>query len=430
VASMRDVRQLPALFMRDVDSLPLAFMLRGDATSALLMCSCGINVDISGSWATVYYDVADASMSEVSGPGTVGFVWRDSGRNRVSLVPRLPSGAVAEYVTVDDVVIDVNAGSALVTVGAPGSFDCVYTVDEGVREVDLRISVCGLLLFSGVARTFEITGRHLQSYVIADGETCGFVVSPYGRYMAVSYCAEDNLRVYRLEADSTATLLHTVGKYGAGPKQFKYPAKMCLTPAGNLLVCEYGNNRVQELTGFGEAEPQHVRFIAVADVWSIALHSDMLAVGTDHGTIELLSYTYGALIRVIGSKGTGPGQIGYRSEGLRFTPDGQFIIVAELDNERLSMFRVSDGGFVKLIGFGVVADGFKDVQFSPNGELLVADHGNHRVCVFSADGDTLLRTWGTRGFADGQFESPTALALADSKLFVLDECSSRVQVFA
>ena len=75
---------------------------------------------------------------------------------------------------------------------------------------------------------------------------------------------------------------------------------------------------------------------------------------------------------------------------------------------------------MKHIGAGVVTDGPKDVQFAPNGELLVADYSNHRVCVFSADGDTLLRAWGTQGSADGQFESPTALALADSKLFVLD----------
>jgi hypothetical protein len=84
---------------------------------------------------------------------------------------------------------------------------------------------------------------------------------------------------------------------------------------------------------------------------------------------------------------------------------------------------------VKHIGTGVVGLYHNDVQFALNGELLVADYSNHRVCVFSADGDTLLRTWGTQGTADGQFQNPTALALADSKLFVLDYGSARVQVF-
>ncbi len=94
------------------------------------------------------------------------------------------------------------------------------------------------------------------------------------------------------------------------------------------------------------------------------------------------------------------------------------------------MFRVSNGDFVKHIGADVVSDGRKDVQFAPNGELIVADFNNHRVCVFSANGDTLLRTWGTRdSYVLGQFEYPTALALVDSKLFVLERGSRRVQVF-
>jgi hypothetical protein len=54
------------------------------------------------------------------------------------------------------------------------------------------------------------------------------------------------------------------------------------------------------------------------------------------------------------------------------------------------------------------------------------------VRVYScSDAGTLLRTWGTQGSADGQFELPlaTALARVDSKLFVLDCGSARVQVF-
>jgi DNA-binding beta-propeller fold protein YncE len=320
-------------------------------------------------------------------------------------------------------------GSAVVSAGASGSFDCMYTVDEGVREVELRISVCGMLVWSGMARTCEITGRHLQSYCIADGDKYGLVVTPNGRYMAASYYFESNLRVYRLEPNSAATLLHIVGTFGSGPKQFKYPVKICLTPAGNLLVCEYGNGRVQELTGLGESKPQHVRFIPVPGAWSIALHGDMLAVGSYSCTIQLLSYASGALIRSIGCEGSGPGQISLSCEGLRFTPDGQFIVASENGNKRLSMFRVSDGGFMKHIGTGVVADGNKDVQFAPSGELLVVDYGNHRMCEFSADGDTLQRTWGALGCADGHFMYPTALALADSKLFVMDLKTARVQVF-
>jgi hypothetical protein len=94
-ASMTDARKLPAMFVRDVESLPLAFMLRDDAAGSHLICSCDVIVSIAGSWAAVFGDVVDASTSEVSGPGMIGFVRHDSARNSIGLVPRLSSGAMA-----------------------------------------------------------------------------------------------------------------------------------------------------------------------------------------------------------------------------------------------------------------------------------------------------------------------------------------------
>ncbi len=63
VASICDVRQLPSLFVHEVDSPPLSFMLRDDGVSALLISSCDVDVHIAGSWASVYRDVVDPSMS-------------------------------------------------------------------------------------------------------------------------------------------------------------------------------------------------------------------------------------------------------------------------------------------------------------------------------------------------------------------------------
>ncbi len=77
-------------------------------------------------------------------------------------------------------------------------------------------------------------------------------------YNCVSYSDEHAVRVYRVEADGTAALLYTVGCHSTGLKQCKHPFKMCLSPAGSLLVCDYGNGRVQDLTELSEAELQQM----------------------------------------------------------------------------------------------------------------------------------------------------------------------------
>jgi DNA-binding beta-propeller fold protein YncE len=386
----------------------------------------------------------DAARTVVSGTGCTSFTLGELGRtHNVFRVTCVNAAGAPVIVTARNVRAllsrrgdggDGEVGTATVTVAPTGELSVAYTVTGAdVAELSITVIVRGVTVWTGVAARHidTVTGRHTRTYPIAGGGKYGLVVTPDGRYMAVSYQNEHKLRVYRLEADGAATLLHTVGTIaGAGPKQFNNPYRMCLTPAGNLLVCDYCNDRVQELTGLSEAEPEHMRFIPVTHAWAIALHGDTLAVSTTGSAdIQLLSYASGALIRSIGSKGSGLGQIGSYFDGIHFTPDGQLIVAAEHNNKWLSMFRVSDGCFVKHIGAGVVANGNKDMQFAPNGELLVADPLNHRVCVFSADGDTLLRSWGTRGSVDGQFECPTGLALADYKLLVLDCNSARVQVF-
>ncbi len=95
------------------------------------------------------------------------------------------------------------------------------------------------------------------------------------------------------------------------------------------------------------------------------------------------------------------------------------------------MFRVSNGAFVKHIStpVGTTMTSFNDVMFAPNGELLFADYSNRHVCVFNSDEGTLLRSWRTTSEDELELRSPIALALVDSKLFVLEQLGRRVQVF-
>lgn len=111
------------------------------------------------------------------------------------------------------------------------------------------------------------------------------------------------------------------------------------------------------------------------------------------------------------------------------------------DGKGHQVFKFSPEGKVLMtLGkAGVAGDGPdtfnqpSDVAIAPNGDIFVADgHGgssNARIVKFSKDGK-FIKTWGKKGTAPGEFDTPHALAF-DSKgrLFVGDRANNRIQIF-
>jgi sugar lactone lactonase YvrE len=111
------------------------------------------------------------------------------------------------------------------------------------------------------------------------------------------------------------------------------------------------------------------------------------------------------------------------------------------DGKGQQVFKFSPEGKVLLtLGkAGVAGDGPdtfnqpSDVIVAANGDIFVADgHGgntNARIVKFSKDGK-FIQTWGKKGSAPGEFDTPHALAF-DSKgrLFVGDRGNNRIQIF-
>jgi streptogramin lyase len=74
-----------------------------------------------------------------------------------------------------------------------------------------------------------------------------------------------------------------------------------------------------------------------------------------------------------------------------------------------------------------------DVVVAPNGDIFVADgHGgdtNARIVKFSSDGK-FITTWGRKGSAAGEFDTPHSLAMDSAgRLFVADRANDRIQIF-
>ena len=112
------------------------------------------------------------------------------------------------------------------------------------------------------------------------------------------------------------------------------------------------------------------------------------------------------------------------------------------DGKGQQVFKFSPEGAVLLtLGkAGVAGDGRdtfnqpSDVAVAPNGDVFVADgHGgansNARIVKFSKEGK-FLKTWGKRGTASGEFDSPHSLAFdSRGRLFVADRGNNRIQIF-
>ena len=78
-------------------------------------------------------------------------------------------------------------------------------------------------------------------------------------------------------------------------------------------------------------------------------------------------------------------------------------------------------------------NGPSDVLIAPNGDIFVADgHGegtNARIVKLSKEGK-FIKTWGKKGSAPGEFDTPHNLAMdSTGRLFVADRSNSRIQIF-
>jgi hypothetical protein len=111
------------------------------------------------------------------------------------------------------------------------------------------------------------------------------------------------------------------------------------------------------------------------------------------------------------------------------------------DGRGHQVFKFSaDGKVLLTLGkAGVAGDGEdtfnqpSDVLVAPNGDIFVADgHGgdsNARIVKFSKDG-RFIKTWGKKGSAPGEFNTPHGLAMdTQGRLFVADRGNNRVQIF-
>ena len=135
-------------------------------------------------------------------------------------------------------------------------------------------------------------------------------------------------------------------------------------------------------------------------------------------------------INKFGSLGSEDGKFEY-PRGIGILPDGK-IVVADSGNHRIQIFN-QNGIFHSKFG----SPGSEDGQFFlpygigilPDGKIVVTDSDNHRIQIFNQNG-TFEFKFGFRGNANGQFEYPKGIGiLPDGKIVVGDTYNKRIQIF-
>lgn len=232
---------LPMILDSLLQSLYAGFM----GPCSLITATCGLAPQHFETWAVLFRDCVSACRSEASGQGLSEFTVGAEALNDIDITPRTTTGALAEFVTAEDVALGAAAVLVSVTCGTPGRLSIAYTAKCSTASmIDLVISVCGEVIWQGMVPAARITGRLVCTWPVMGYH--GIVVTS-DRYLVVSQYYPQKLQVYRIDDAERAELelLDIVGTFRSRPVEpdvaaethtLMLPMKMCLVPGSGQLL--------------------------------------------------------------------------------------------------------------------------------------------------------------------------------------------------
>ena len=249
----------------------------------------------------------------------------------------------------------------------------------------------------------------------------GIAVDPNGNVLVAD---TGNGRIEKFS--KSGAFLSIIGTKGTGHGQLGDPNGIAIDRAGNIYVAEAGNHRVQKLAPDGT-------FIAE---WKgpapgfygprrTAIGADDSVYVVDQGHSRIVKFNPdGTVVTGWGSKGNGDGQFNDPTS-VAVDPAANKVYVADPRNKRIQVF---DSGGKFLTKWSVPEWGqlsfFEDLAIdSQAGRLYASSAPLNSVFIFDLNG---TRLGSLMPKAPDTFEGPSALALFDRKLYVLNMAGNRV----
>jgi hypothetical protein len=220
--------------------------------------------------------------------------------------------------------------------------------------------------------------------VVAASSRAGLHRSRAGAPIAVVLAAFALIVPASASAAGTLATFLVIGGPGTEPGQLRGPVDLTLDSAGNVIVADTGNNRVQKFRPDGTL------------VWARG--------------------------KAGGTAGNGPGEFS-RPKDVAVAPDGS-VVVADSDNGRIQRLS-ADGAFVASYPQNFSP---QSITVDADGSMFSVDTSGDSVHKLSSSG-AVVRTWGGSGDQPGKFKRPFDASVASGFVYVVDGDNSRVQKF-
>jgi len=215
------------------------------------------------------------------------------------------------------------------------------------------------------------------------------------------------------------------------------PKGMCRDAEGNIVVVEPHYSRVNHFTPAGQSVRQwgvhgtNVGELALPRAVAVNRHGTIFV--SEYGVterVQMFSVDGRQLLRVIGREGPGPGEFN-RAEGLGLDATDR-LYVADSCNHRVQVFS-PEGQWLRSYGHAGTGPGELsypyDVRVDAAGFQYVCEFGNSRIQIFDAQ-DKTVEILGGPGTEPGRFSNPWSIALdSHGDLYVADANNHRVQKF-